>query len=132
MSYEKSIWRLASRVSAVAALIAIVACALIFGINGFWGAVLGSCVVVIFFAIHLGVSIIARNLDPLSTLSLVMFSYFAKVMALAGFLIVFRRAGFVDQNAFGISAIFVTAAWLAGEVRAFVKLRLILTDGKSQ
>lgn len=126
MNYEMTIWRLASKVSGLVAVIAIVGCSLGFGIDGFWGSLLGSSVVVIFFAIHLAVSSLTRNMEPIATMSLVMFSYIAKVLGLAAFLIAFRGATFIDERAFGVSAICVTAAWLAGEIRAFVKLRLLL------
>lgn len=126
MSYEKAIWSLASRVSGIVALLSLVAGTLLYGIKGFWGALIGSLVVVIFFAIHLAVSVLTRNMEPIATMSLVMFSYFAKVLGLAAFLIAFRQATFLEQRAFAISAICVTAAWLAAELRAFVKLRLLL------
>ena len=126
MNFELEIWRKASRVSIAVAVLSIALSSWLYGVEGFWGSLIGSGVVVIFFGIHLAVSFLARDLDPNMTMALVMLSYFAKVVGLAIFLIVFRRAGFVNQDAFAISAICVTAAWLAAEVRAFVKLRLLL------
>lgn len=126
MNYEREIWRLTSRVSGGVALLAMAVFSWLSGFRGFWGALIASSVAVIFFAIHLAVSVLTRNMEPLATMSLVMFSYFAKVLGLAGFLIAFRRADFIDQRAFAITAILVTAAWLAAELRAFVKLRLLL------
>lgn len=117
MSYEKSIWKLASRVSGAVGLLTVVIAYVIYGINGFWGAVLGSSVAVIFFGIHLAVSTLTRDMDPIATMSLVMFSYFAKVLGLAGFLIAFRSATFLEQKAFALSAICVTAASQRHEAR---------------
>lgn len=126
MNYEKEIWKLTSRVSAVVAIGCIALATFLYGVKGLWGALLGSSIAVIFFAIHLAVSVLTRDMDPIATMSLVMFSYFAKVLGLAGFLIAFRNASFLDQKAFALSAICVTGAWLAAEIRAFVKLRLLL------
>ena len=48
---------------------------------------------------------------------------------MAGFLIAVTRLtepGDVDRRSFGISALAIALAWLAGEVRAFFRLRLQL------
>lgn len=126
MNYEKEIWKVTSRVSGIVAVLAVAFSTWQFGVKGLWGALIGSSIAVIFFAIHLAVSVLTRDMEPIATMSLVMFSYFAKVLGLAGFLIAFRNASFLDQKAFALSAILVTAAWLAAEIRAFVKLRLLL------
>ena len=44
------------------------------GLSGFLGALIAQFVVIIYFAIHIGVSRIARNLDPMSTMALAVFS----------------------------------------------------------
>ena len=56
-----------------------------------------------------------------------MFSYFAKVMVMGAFLIIitkFTSRETVNRQAFAITALAITAAWLAGEIRAFMKLKL--------
>ena len=96
---------------------------------GFLGALLASAVVIIFFSVHLLVSAISRNLDPILTMGLAMFSYFAKVLLMAGFLILISKTTdpvTVSRGAFGASAIAISIAWLGGEIRAFTKLKLHL------
>lgn len=128
-SYERAVGRAAAVVSAVIALVAIVMGTSLSGWSGFWGAVTGTTVVVIFFVIHLLVSAVTRSMDPISTMALAMFAYFAKILALAGFLIAFRDAHFLDRSTFGATAICVTAGWLAAEIRTFAKARFVLSEG---
>jgi hypothetical protein len=62
-------------------------------------------------------------------MALAMFSYFTKLLLIAGFLIAVTRLtneNDVDRTSFGVSALVIATGWLAGEVRAFFKLRLQL------
>lgn len=63
------------------------------------------------------------------TMVLVLISYFAKLLILGVFLLVVVNAvpeKYLDRTTFGVVAVAITFAWLAGEVRAFLKLRLHL------
>ncbi len=56
-------------------------------------------------------------------------SYFTKLLLIAGFLIAVTRLtaeSDVDRTSFGVSALLIASGWLAGEVRAFFRLRLQL------
>ena len=56
-----------------------------------------------------------------------MFSYFAKVLVMGALLLIVSRATApetVDRTTFAIAALAITAAWLAGEIRAFFKLKI--------
>jgi hypothetical protein len=128
-TYERRVARAASAVSGAIALVAIPVGSALAGWPGFWGAVVGAAVVVIFLVIHVLVAAITRNMDPISTMALAMFAYFAKVMALAGFLIAFRGSDFLDRPTFGVTAICVTSGWLAAEIRTFTKSRFVLSEG---
>ena len=106
------------------------------GFSGFLGAVLAQFVVIIFFVIHIAVSRMTRNLDPISTMAMALFSYFAKLFALG--LLLWAIARFtdrstVDRAAFGATSVALTVAWLWGEIASFMKLRLHLPlPGQSQ
>ncbi len=94
---------------------------------GAWGSLLASLTVLLFFSVHLGISAISKNLDPIATMALAMFSYFAKVMVMGAFLLIvtkFTSPSTVNRPAFAATALAITAAWLAGEIRAFMKLKL--------
>jgi hypothetical protein len=99
------------------------------GSAGLIGALLAQFVVVIFFAANLGVARLSRDLDPVMTMSLAMFSYMAKVLLLGVFLwliTTFVSADTCDRKAFALSAVAATFAWLGGEIRAYLALKLHL------
>jgi hypothetical protein len=99
------------------------------GKAGLFGAMLAQFIVVIFFAVHLFVSRLSTKLDPLSTFALALFSYFAKLLLLTGFLIALTRLTSresIDRASFGRTAIALTFAWLGGEIASYLKLRLHL------
>jgi hypothetical protein len=99
------------------------------GIHGFYGALVAQVVVVIFFLVHLLISKLSRNLDPMATMALAMFSYFAKVMVMGAFLLVltkFTSRDVIDRSSFGVTAIVLTAAWLGGEIKSYLSLKIHL------
>ena len=113
----------------IVGLVAIAASTIIKGLSGFWGALLAQFVVVIFFVIHIAVSRMTRNLDPISTMAMAMFSYFAKLFALGALLWAIARytdRATINRTAFGVTAVALTIAWLWGEIASYMKLRLHL------
>ena len=99
------------------------------GLHGFYGALVAQFVVVIFFLVHLLVSKLSRNLDPMATMALAMFSYFAKVMVMGAFLLVltkFTSREVIDRTSFGATALVLTAAWLGGEIKSYLSLKIHL------
>jgi ATP synthase protein I len=126
---NRAMWRGALIPSLVLSFFSIVASTITRGTPGFFGSLLASFTVVIFFSVSLMVARLTKSADPIATLALAMFSYFTKLLLIAGFLIAVTRLteeSDVDRPSFGISALVIAAGWLAGEVRAFFKLRLQL------
>ncbi|MFZ4063994.1 MAG: hypothetical protein ACOYK0_03355 [Candidatus Nanopelagicaceae bacterium] len=126
---EVGLWRGALIPAVIIAVISIVAGVLIRGSSGLWGALLASFTVILYFSVHLLISKISTNLDPMAVMALAMFSYFAKVILMGALLLVVTKTTSpesVDRPTFAIAALSITAAWLAGEIRAFVKLRFQL------
>ena len=110
-------------------IIGIIAAALIRGKAGLLGALLAQLVVVMYFTMHLVVSAISRKLDPLTTFALAIFSYFAKIALLGLFLWLLTRftsRNTIDRTSFAVVALALTVAWLAGEIRSFLKLQIHL------
>jgi hypothetical protein len=96
------------------------------GLSGLSGALLAQAVVLIYFLVHIFISKISRNLDPMSTMALAMFSYFAKFLLLGAFLWALTKytsRSTIDRSSFGISAIALTFAWLGGEIASYLKLK---------
>ena len=132
---NKAMWRGALFPSLILSALSILVSTVLLGSSGFFGILLASFTVVIFFSVSLLVSRVTKSADPISTMALAMFSYFTKLLLIAGFLIAVTRLtdeGDVDRTAFGISALIVAAGWLAGEVRSFFRLRLQLPLPKQE
>jgi ATP synthase protein I len=128
-SNESQLLRGAFVPTLVVSLLAIAISTVVQGISGFWGALLAQFVVIIFFVIHIAVSRLTRNLDPISTMAMSLFSYFAKLFALG--LLLWAISKYTDRAtinriAFGITAVALTIAWLWGEIASYMKLRLHL------
>jgi hypothetical protein len=134
---DTKLWKGAIVPASVVALIALIADTVLKGKSGFLGGLLASITVIIFFSVHLLVARISRDLDPMATMMLAMFSYFAKVIFMGVFLVLitkFTDRSTVDRTSFAISALLITMAWLVGEIRSFMKLRfqMPLPNGNSQ
>ena len=126
---EVGLWRGALIPAAIIAVISIFLGVLIRGSSGLWGALLASFTVILYFSVHLLISKISVNLDPMAVMALAMFSYFAKVILMGALLLIVTKTTSpesVDRPTFAIAALSITAAWLAGEIRAFLKLRFQL------
>ena len=139
---NSQLWRGALQPAIWLTLVSILVSTIATGSDGFFGSLLASFTVVIFFSVSLYVGKLTKNVDPIATMALAMFSYFTKLLLIAGFLIAVTRLTQEDQvnrTAFGVSALTIAAGWLIGETRAFFKLRLHLplpnqgsTDSKIQ
>ena len=126
---NKAMWRGAFIPSISVSAISILLATLLKGLSGFWGSALATFTVVIFFSVSLLVARLTKNADPIATMALAMFSYFTKLLLIAGFLLLVTRLtddSNVNRTSFGVCALAIAGAWLAGEVRAFFKLRLQL------
>ena len=129
VSSDTTLWKGAILPSSVVALFLIITMSVVNGRSGLLGALFASVTVIIFFSIHLLVARVSRDLDPMATMALAMFSYFAKVIFMGVFLLLvtkFTERSTVDRPSFAICAILITMAWLFGEIRSFLKLRVNL------
>ena len=134
-SSDTVLWQGAIIPASITALLSLIVMATLKGKSGAVGAILASVTVIIFFSIHLLVARISLNLDPMITMALAMFSYFAKVVFMGIFLLLVTRftdRSTVDRASFAICAILITMAWLFGEVRSFLKLRVQLPLPKKE
>jgi hypothetical protein len=135
-SNEMQLLRGAVIPTAITGIISIVASSVIAGLPGFYGAFLAQFIVVIFFAVTLWVSKLSKNLDPLSTMGLALFSYTTKLLLVGVFL--WALTNYTDREAinrtsFGVAAILLSLSWLGGEIASYTKLRihLPLPEGSS-
>ena len=117
MSTERALLRGAVIPTIVVGAISIALSTWLKGSAGLVGALLAQFVVVIFFAANIGVARLSRDLDPVMTMSLAMFSYIITT---------FVSADTCDRKAFALSAVAATFAWLGGEIKAYLGLKLHL------
>ena len=99
------------------------------GSAGLYGALLAQAVVLVFFLVNIGVARMTKNVDPIATMALAMFSYFSKILILGAMMLVigkFTNNQDINRLSFGLTAIALTFAWLGGEIRAYIKLKLHL------
>ena len=115
--------------SLVVGVLALIIATWIKGSAGLYGALLAQLVVLVFFLVTIGTARLTKNADPIATMALAMFSYFSKILILGAMMFLIGK--FTDNNvinrmSFGLSAIALTFAWLGGEVRAYLRLKLHL------
>jgi xanthine/uracil permease len=96
------------------------------------GAAFGSALVVVFFSIGLVVMRRTARLNPDAVMGVVMLTYVLKVAALAVVLVLFRDASWLDPRYFALGALGCTFVWLGFEMRAFTRLRVLVTDPPAQ
>ena len=128
-SNEMLLLRGAVKPTAITGLISVIASAIFAGLPGFYGALLAQFIVVIFFTVTLGVSKLSKDLDPLSTMGLALFSYTTKLLFVGLFLFAitnFTERETINRTSFGVAAILLTISWLGGEIASYMKLRIHL------
>lgn len=110
-------------------VISLVASSLIVGKTGLLGALLAHFVVLVFFLVSVGIAIFTKDASPVFVLALVLFSYFAKLLILGTLMFLISKyvsEENLNRTCFGVTAIALTFAWLTGEVRTFLRLKLHL------
>ena len=126
---NKALWRGALIPSMILGILALIVSTILNGSAGLFGSALATFTVVIFFSVSLLVGRLTKNADPISTMALAMFSYFSKILLLGAMMFLigkFTNDSDINRMSFGLSAIALTFAWLGGEIRAYLKLRLHL------
>jgi FtsH-binding integral membrane protein len=128
-SNEAQLLKGAVKPTAITGLVSVIVSAFFAGLPGLYGALLAQFIVVIFFAVTLGVSKLSKDLDPLSTMGLALFSYTTKLLLVGLFLWAitnFTERETINRTSFGIAAIVLTLSWLGGEIASYMKLRIHL------
>jgi fructose-specific phosphotransferase system IIC component len=125
-SNESQLLRGAVRPTLIVGAVVIALFSVLRGLSGFYGALLAQFIVAIYFVVHILVSRLTRNLDPISTMAMALLSYFAKLFFLGLFLWVLAKytdRDVIDRLSFGVASCALTLAWLGGEVASYLKLK---------
>lgn len=115
--------------SFIVGILGLIISTLVQGRAGLYGALLAQLVVLVFFLVNIGVALMTKSIDPIATMALAMFSYFSKILILGAMMFAigkFTNNSDINRMSFGLTAIALTFAWLGGEIRAYLKLKLHL------
>lgn len=115
--------------SLVVGVIGVIVATLVKGSAGLYGALLAQLVVLVFFLVNIAVASMTKNVDPIATMAFAMLSYFSKILILGAMMFAigkFTNDSDINRMSFGLVAIALTFAWLGGEIRAYLKLKLHL------
>lgn len=126
--HDLQVLRGAAVPTAVAGLALMGIGAAVAGGKGALGAALAVVVVAAFFGIGAAVLGSLGRMHPMAMLNIAILTYLVKVLALFGVLVAFRDATWFDRPVFGISIAVAALVWIAGEVRAFTKLKILYVE----
>lgn len=94
-----------------------------------WSSLLGAAVTIAFFSAGLlMLSRLVRSADPHAFFAVAMAIYLAQIIALFGFIIVFKGQDWVDGKALGVSALVTTIVWQGFAMVALRKARVPVYD----
>jgi len=69
------------------------------------------------------------HLQPVAVMSVVLATYTVKIVALGVAMVVLRDASWLDGQTLALSVIACTVVWLAFEMRAFTRMRVLVAPG---
>jgi ATP synthase protein I len=119
----------------VVGVLAVVLAAVLGGAEPATSAALGAALVVVFFSLSLLVMRQTAHLQPTAVMAVVLATYTGKILALGIVMIVLRDAAWLSGQALALSIIVCTVVWLAFEMRAFTRMRVLVApeaDGEDQ
>lgn len=103
-----------------------------FGARPAWSAGLGAGLVVVFFSLSLLVMRQTSHLPPVTVMAVVLATYTGKILALGVAMITLHDASWISGRALGLAVIACTVVWLAFEMRAFTRLRVLVAPDAGQ
>lgn len=102
------------------------------GVAGFWGALLGLLMVIVFSGAGLIALHLSRKTSPTMQLAVAMASYTGRIAIFGGLLAVALTsdglARHVNLTVLGVVALVVVMGWMAGEIWAWSRLRVPIYD----
>ncbi|MFC4057424.1 hypothetical protein ACFOWE_03915 [Planomonospora corallina] len=114
--------------AAAAGAVATAVAAVPAGVPGALGAAIGLAVVAVFFTVGLVAVSYASRVSPAVMMVTAVTTYAVKVLVIMAMLKAFEDATAFEPVAFGWSAIVCTVVWTAGEMRGFVKTKMLYVD----
>jgi ATP synthase protein I len=113
-------------------LVVVAVAALTAGGKGALGAAIGVVVVAVFFTAGLLAVTWAGRVSPQMMMLAAVLGYLVKVVLLMVLLSSFSDTTLFSPRAFGWGVVICTIAWTIGEVRAFLKLKMLYVDPEAK
>jgi len=117
-----------SAATAVVAVVAAVRAGRSAAIDAVVGAALGGALVAAFFGADHLLSARTRRTEPVAVMGLALFAYLLKITLLALLLVLFRDTTLFSTGAFAAALLVGTVVWLAAQVRAFGRRRMLSVE----
>jgi hypothetical protein len=112
-----------------AGVVCVVVAAVAGGAKGAWSAALGATLVMVFFSLSLLVMKRTAAWEPTAVMGVVLGTYTAKIIALGVAMVLLRDASWLSGQALALTVIVCTVVWLAFEMRAFTRMRVLVSPG---
>jgi ATP synthase protein I len=113
-------------------LVAVIVAAFVTGAKGALGAAIGLVLVGAFFTLGLAVVSWAGRVSPMAMMAAAVVGYVVKVLVIMAMLTAFEDTTAFNPRAFALSVIACTLAWTLGEVRGFMKLKMLYVEPGTQ
>lgn len=126
--HDARILRGAAIPTALVGLLAVGVSILLAGPRGGIGAALGVVIVGAFFTVSLLAVTYAARISPTVMMQAALFSYVVKILVLIVLVGALRGVTIWHPQAFAWTVIGCTLVWVAGEVRAFFKEKMLYVD----
>ncbi|HEX9344095.1 MAG TPA: hypothetical protein VF995_10840 [Actinomycetota bacterium] len=107
----------------VCAVVAVVA-ALQAGHKGLYGALLGSCLAIAFFAVTIVAVSVAGRIDPLLMLPVALGTYLVKLIGIVAMLLLLRGSTAFNHTAFALATVIGACAFMTAEARMILRARI--------
>jgi ATP synthase protein I len=126
--HDARILRGAAVPTAIVAIPLVAGAGLLVGSKAALGAALGVVLVAAFFTVGIVVLGWAAKINPVVLMNVAIATYLAKVAALLAVLLLLGDTTLFDRRAFGLSILVAALVWIAGEVRAFSRLKILYVE----
>jgi len=114
--------------TSVVAAVAVVLCATLGGSKGAYGALIGTGVVAVFFAISILVVGRAARVSPMAMMIAALATFVGKMVAFLIVLAVLRHSTAFNGKMLGLTALACILAWMASQVIVVSRLKLLYVE----
>ncbi|MFJ2031239.1 hypothetical protein [Streptosporangium sp. NPDC087985] len=109
-------------------VVVVVIAALVAGGKGALGAAIGTLVVCVFFTLGIVAISYASRVSPMAMMTAAVVGYAVKILLVMALLKAFENVTVFEPKAFGWGAVASTVAWTVGEMRGFMKLKMLYVN----